>query len=334
MGRDGATQPSRLASIDAYRGFVMLLLLAEVLRFCTVSVGLPDSSFWRFLCYHQTHAAWVGVSLHDMIMPSFCFLVGMSLAYSLARRKARGATPAELWRHVVLRSFLLIALGMANIVIHNHQVMYPFDWILPQIGLGYIGLFWVSQRPAREAWFYFVLILILDWLAFALYPTPATDFDYSKVGVSQSWLNENGLTGFEAHWQKNSNVAWAFDVWLLNLFQAESPLGFARGLTTLNFVPTISTMILGLIAGRVVRSEKDTWEKLRWLVSAGVLGILSGWLLSSTGYCPLVKWLWTPSWVLFSGGLCLNVLAFSFLIVDVKGYKRVVFPLIVIGMNS
>src|SRR5262249_55475725 len=109
-----ATQTDRLASIDAYRGFVMFLLLAEVLRLCDVATALSDSGFWQFLCRHQTHAAWVGVSLHDMIMPSFCFLVGVSLAYSLARRKARGATPAELWRHVVLRSFLLIALGMAN----------------------------------------------------------------------------------------------------------------------------------------------------------------------------------------------------------------------------
>lgn len=335
--RNTKPQEIRLASIDAYRGLVMFLLLAEAFQLCTVALAVPDSYVWQFLCQHQTHAAWVGTSLHDLIMPSFCFLVGVSLPFSIAGRLARGATTGDLWRHAGIRSLLLIVLGWAIVALHAHQLMLinPFTLVLPQIGLGYAGLFWLGLRPSRESWAYFAMILVVYWLAFALYPLPASDFDYAKVGVSQGWLQEHGLTGFAAHWQKNSSVAWAFDTWLLNLYpREESFVGFSNGLTTLNFIPTLATMILGLMAGRALRSERTSWAKIRWLVVAGIFGLAGGWTLGVTGICPVVKWIWTPSWVLFSGGWCLLLLAGSFLVVDVWGYRRAVLPLTIIGMNS
>ena len=81
---------SRLASIDAYRGLVMLLMMGEVLRLCAVSRAVPDSGFWKLLCHHQSHVEWVGCSLHDLIQPGFSFLVGVALPFSIASRVARG----------------------------------------------------------------------------------------------------------------------------------------------------------------------------------------------------------------------------------------------------
>ena len=63
--------PGRLASVDAYRGFVMFLMLGEVLALSRVAEALPGSEFWAFLAHHQSHVAWVGCSLHDLIQPSF-----------------------------------------------------------------------------------------------------------------------------------------------------------------------------------------------------------------------------------------------------------------------
>jgi len=334
--RDPKPQKFRLTSIDCYRGLVMFLLLAEAFHLCDVAAAVPEYCFWQFLCHQQSHAAWVGTSLHDLIMPSFCFLVGVSLPFSIAGRLAQGAKDADLWRHAVVRSLLLIVLGWILAALFARQmVINPFDWVLPQVGLGYAGLFWLGFRPSREAWSCIAIILVSYWLAFALYPLPASDFDYSKVGVSEVWLHENRLTGFAAHWQKNSNVAWAFDTWFFNLFPRKEPfLGFSNGLATLNFIPTLATMILGLIAGRVLRSPRSSWEKIRWLAVAGILGLAGGWVLGVTGICPVVKWIWTPSWVIFSGGWCFLLLAGSFLVVDVWGYSRAVFPLTIIGMNS
>ena len=326
----------RLTSVDAYRGFVMFLLLAEALQLCKVAEAVPDSAFWQFLCQQQSHAEWIGVNLHDLIMPSFCFLVGVSLPFSIARRTMQGARPWDLWIHAVIRSVLLIGLGLANAALHARQmIVYPFDWILPQIGLAYPALFWMAFKPSRIAWISILVILVVCWLAFALYPIPSPDFDYERVGVSQAWLQAHGLNGFEAHWQKNSNVAWAFDIWLLNLYPRMEPfVGFPKGMTTLNFVPTLATMILGLMAGRILQSDRAPWGKLRWQFSAGILGLTGGWALSITGYCPLVKAIWTPSWVLFSGGWCFLLLGCSFLFVDWWGYARLAFPFVVIGMNA
>lgn len=314
----------------------MFLLLAEAFQLCKVAAAVPESVFWQFLCQQQSHAEWVGANLHDLIMPSFCFLAGVSLPFSIARRTAEGARLRDLWFHTIIRSFLLIGLGLANAALHARQmIVYPFDWVLPQIGLGYPGLFWLALKPSRIAWISVVVILVVCWLAFALYPVPDPDFDYDRVGVSQRWLEEHGLKGFEAHWQKNSNAAWAFDTWLLNLYPHQKPfVGFPKGMTTLNFVPTLATMILGLMAGRILRSDLVSWSKLRWLVSAGLFGLLGGWALGGSGFCPLVKAIWTPSWVLFSGGWCFLLLGCSFLLVDWWGCARLAFPFTVIGMNA
>src|SRR3974390_3318254 len=107
------TAPSRrLGSIDAYRGLVMFLMMAEVLRFCAVAHAVKGSWIWEFLCHHQSHVEWIGCVLHDTIQPSFSFLVGVALPFSLASRRARGQTTGMMTLHAVWRSLVLIFLGV------------------------------------------------------------------------------------------------------------------------------------------------------------------------------------------------------------------------------
>src|SRR3954470_18053731 len=88
--------PTRSTALDAYRGLVMFLMMAELLRLPQVAKALPESGFWRFLAWHQSHVEWVGCSLHDLIQPSFSFLVGAALPFSIAARAARGQTPGRM----------------------------------------------------------------------------------------------------------------------------------------------------------------------------------------------------------------------------------------------
>lgn len=324
---------TRLTSADIYRGFVMLLMMAEVLHFGDVSEALPESSFWSFLAFHQDHVEWVGCSLHDMIQPSFSFLVGVVLPYSIASRLTQESSFSKVFAHALKRSLILILLGIFLRSQYKTQTYFTFEDTLSQIGLGYPFLFLLGFRSQKVQISALIIILVGYWLAFALYPLPDANFDYASVGVAKDW--EHNLTGFAAHWNKNTNFAWAFDQWFLNLFPREKP--FIRnggGYSTLSFIPTLGTMILGLLAGNILKSDIIPQEKLKKFIIFGVSGVIIGLILNRLGICPNVKRIWTPTWVVFSGGLCFLFLAFFYWIIDIKEKTNWAYFLKVIGMNS
>jgi predicted acyltransferase len=328
-----AAEVPRLTSLDAYRGFVMFLMMAEVLRLAEVTARVPGSWLWGALAYHQTHVPWAGCSLHDLIQPSFSFMVGVAVPYSLASRQAKGQSTPFLVGHAFWRAFVLVALGIFLRSFGYDHTRFTFEDTLTQIGLGYGVLFLLGLRPTRDAWAAVALVLAGYWVAFAMYPLPGPGFDWSLTGVTPDWAYN--YQGFAAHWNKNTNLAWAFDRWFLNLFPPDGWFTFNRGgYATLSFIPTLGTMLLGLVAGRVMRSDRTPRAKLTWLVAAGAGLLAAGWLLDVTGICPSVKRIWTPAWTLFSGGWCLLLLAGFFAVVDMRGLRRPAVPLVVIGMNS
>jgi predicted acyltransferase len=324
----------RVVSIDAYRGLVMLLMMAEVLELYRVSEALPGSRAWAFLAYHQSHVAWIGCSLHDLIQPSFSFLVGVALPFSLARRQREGQPQWRRTLHAFWRTLLLVLLGVFLRSTHSPHTNWTFEDTLTQIGLGYGFLYLLALRSARVQWVALAVILAGYWLAFVLHPLPGPGFDWARAGVTPD--TPGVLSGFAGHWGLNTNLAWRFDTWFLNLFPRQEP--FTRdggGYATLSFIPTLATMILGLIAGNVLRRDGTRpARKVAWLAAAGVIALAAGWLLGAAGVCPVVKRIWTPTWVLFSGGWCFLFLAASYLVVDVWGWRRWAFALVVVGTNS
>jgi predicted acyltransferase len=325
--------PGRVASIDAYRGLVMFLMMAEVLHLARVASAHPDSGIWRFLGWHQTHVEWFGCTLHDLIQPSFSMLVGVALPFSLASRLARGQTLGRMTLHASWRALLLVALGIFLRSIGRPETNFTFEDTLTQIGLGYLPLFLLALGPPRVWWGALVVLLVGYWTAFALYPLPDASFDTTAVGVPADW--PHNFTGFAAHWNKNTNAAWAFDTWFLNLFPRSKPFTHnGGGYATLSFIPTLGTMILGLIAGDWLRRGDSAGRKIGKLVLAGAALLAAGLALNYSGVCPIVKRIWTPSWTLFSGGWCFLILAGFYAVMDVAGFRGWAFPLRVIGMNS
>jgi len=294
---------------------------------------MPESGFWKFLCHHQSHVEWIGCSLHDLIQPSFSFLVGVALPFSIASRAACGQSRTSMTWHAAWRALVLVLLGVFLRSLGRPQTNWTFEDTLSQIGMGYVFLFLLGFRPMGDQWIALGLILVGYWAAFALYPLADADFDYAKVGVARDWPHL--MSGLAAHWNKNSNLAWAFDTWFLNLFPRQKPFAFnGGGYATLSFVPTLGTMILGLIAGGVLRSARSATAKVKWLTIAGVISLAAGAAFGWLGICPVVKRIWTPSWVLFSGGWCFLLLAAFYAVMDLWHSKRWAFPLVVIGMNS
>jgi heparan-alpha-glucosaminide N-acetyltransferase len=328
-----AAGATRVTSIDAFRGFVMFLMLAEAMRLWTLHDAFPESRFWAIVAYNTTHVPWQGCSLHDLIQPAFSFLAGAALPFSIASRRARGEPFGRMLAHAVSRSAILILLGIFLRSLERPTTYWTFEDTLTQIGLGYTFLFLLAFASLRVQIVAFAAILVGFWAAFALYPLPGPGFDYAQVGVRPDWPHL--YTGFLAHFNKNSNLSWAFDVWFLNLFPREAPFRFnSGGWSTLSFVPTLATMMLGMWAGRWLMTPRPAIEKLKGLVAAGVALALAGLLFQWLHLSPIVKRIWTSSYTLYSGGLVVLMLAAFYAAIEWKGWKRWSFPLLVIGANS
>jgi predicted acyltransferase len=329
----GVQPITRVGSIDAFRGFVMFLMLAEAMRLWTLHDAFPGSTFWAIVAYNTTHVPWQGCSLHDLIQPAFSFLAGASLPFSIASRRAKGESFGRMLGHAVRRSLILILLGIFLRSMERPMTYWTFEDTLTQIGLGYTFLFLLAFASLRVQIGVFVAILVGFWTAFVLYPLPGPNFDYAAVGVPPNWPHL--YTGFLAHFNMNSNLSWAFDTWFLNLFPRESPFLYNDGgWSTLSFIPTLATMQLGTMTGIWLKGTKAPGDKLRGLVIAGVALVLGGLVLQWLGICPIVKRIWTSAYTLYSGGLILLILAGIYALMEVKGWTKWSFWLMVIGANS
>jgi predicted acyltransferase len=290
-----------------------------------------DSAVWDFLAYQFDHVPWIGCSFWDLIQPSFMFMVGVAMPYSFAKRRERGDSELSLFLHVLGRSLILILLGVFLSSNGARETNFTFVNVLTQIGLGYTFLYLLLGRGVAVQLTAVAAILAGYWYVFFNHPLPGSEFDPAAVGLPKDWEQ---MTGLFAHWNKNANFAADFDVWFLNLFPRAQPFRFnSGGYQTLNFVPSLATMILGLMAGELLRGPRDAWQKARVLIGAGALCLVLGPVAGGT-ICPVVKRIWTPSWTLFSAGWTFWMLAAFYWIIDLRGHRAWAFPLVVVGMNS
>jgi predicted acyltransferase len=329
--RSAPASPHRLVSLDAYRGAIMLLMASSGFGVPQIAQNFPESGMWKFLGHEFDHTAWTGCTLWDLIQPSFMFMVGVALPWSVSNRRERGQGFGRMFGHALWRGLLLVLLAVFLTSAWSKHTEWVFTNVLSQIGLGYPLLFLLHRAKPRIQWLAAFGILFAYWLAFALHPGAPAGFDWKSVGVPADWPH---LSGFAAHWEKNANFAATFDLWFLNLFPRETPFAFnTGGYQTLNFIPSLATMIFGMIAGRLLRSDLSLAEKLKRLAIAGVAGIIAGVALDGAGLCPIGKRIWTPSWALFSGGIVTLLLAAFVAAIEWRGWKRWAFPLVVAGLN-
>ena len=328
MAEIGIEKKQRLLSLDMYRGLVLALLLLEAANYGwqhAIAKAHPGSWLAQMIDYHASHVAWRGCSLWYMIQPSFMFMVGVSMAYSYAKRASLGQSRRMMLRHAIGRALILLLLGLVLRSSYTEHINWTFEDVIQQIALGYVALFllwnrgWKVQAGAAAG------ILIGYWLLFALWPTVEGD------GTEGAW------TGWLAHWNKNANPAHYFDVWFLNLFpRHEAFVANRGGYVTLSFIPSLATMLFGLMAGEFLRrsGKKATWAVVKKLALWGGVGLALGLVLDLTNICPMVKRIWTPSFALWSGGWCLLILAGLYAMVDLRGYRWIAKPFAVLGMNS
>ena len=340
------TQPSgtvvreRLKSLDAYRGLIMIILafggfgLASAANL-QLEIN-PESQFWTIVQNQFMHAQWAGCRFWDMIQPSFMFMVGVSMAYSYAKRQKMGHLYTRMLSHACWRSLALVFLGVFLSSNGGRSINWTFANVLCQIGLGYSFLFLLWRRSLRAQAIAAAALLIGTWLLYVLYPGTGIDIQAgaAEVGVAAEWAKEH-LADVGASWHKNANVGHAVDLWFLNQFPRAEAFVFNKGgYPPINFIPAIATMLFGLMCGELLRLERTGSQKVKVLLIAGISALAAGQLLHLAGICPIVKRIWTPSWALLSGGWCCLILALLYGVVDVLKLQRWSFPLTVVGLNS
>ncbi len=326
--------PQRLLSLDAYRGLIMVTLAFTGFGLAGTAVRhlqkQPGDPLWQQVHHQFEHVEWGGCGYWDMIQPSFMFMVGVAMAFSYAKRRQLGQSYLGMLGHAMVRSLVLILLG----------VYFSGRWelmnVLTQIGLGYTFLFLLWGRSVRVQAAVAAGLLVGTWLLYMLYPTSGIDLARGapEVGVSAEWAQKY-LADVNPHWHKNANVGHAIDRVILNVLPNPDEFRFNRGgYQTINFVPSLATMLFGLMCGELLRTRRPHRDKLLILLGAGLAGLAVGFLLDITGVCPSIKRIWTPSWALFSTGWCCLILMSFYGIIDVIGLRGWAWPLVIVGVNS
>jgi predicted acyltransferase len=388
----GGRPPGRLTSLDAYRGFIMTMLAAEgfgILAFSQIDASSPvwqshDRAWWQNFAFHFDHPAWRSafdyfkVSFWDLIQPAFMFMVGVAMPFSSARREQMGQSFFSRTLHALIRSVVLVLMGVFLYSIGHERTNWIFPNVLCQIGLGYFFAWLLLNRSAKVQIAALAVILVGYWGWFRMNPPP-DGYDYAAVGVTDH--QNEVFEGSFAAWSKNSNIAFRFDQWLLPKLRtvpvvavpsdltnpsepaelaadsgttapaappAPQPGWFRRwflsnpepytfnggGYTTLSFIPSIGTALLGILCGQLLLAPGySRFARLGLLVAAAAASLLLG-ISADLTVCPIVKRIWTPSWVLFSGGYVIGLLALFYLVFDVLPLKPLAFPLVVVGSNS
>src|SRR5437773_927325 len=205
MADQSPSPPSRLGSLDAYRGFIMLVMASGGFGFAQVAKQhFPDNPLWKFLAYEFDHVPWRGCSLWDLIQPSFMFMVGVALPFSLASRRKKQSFSRMLF-HAMIRSTILVWLGVLLRSLGKSRLNFTFEDVLTQMGLGYTFLFLLAWTRVRTQLIAAFAILFVYWAAFRLYPAPPPEADVAAIG--NNLKPEERPKGNAAHWDKNTNLA-------------------------------------------------------------------------------------------------------------------------------
>jgi predicted acyltransferase len=301
-------KPGRLLSIDALRGFDMFWILGidEVLLVLREAFPNPVTNF---LAAQVTHSDWAGITPYDLIFPLFIFLAGLSAVFSLNRilqSKGRGAA----LRRIFIRSLLLYTMGIIYYISFLPWGQVRLLGVLQRIALGYLftGLIYVffQWRGLLAA---LVILLVSYWALMTFVPVPNVGAGYFSEGLNlANYIDRHYLPLYK----------WDHD---------HDPEGL------LSTLPAIGTCILGALAGIwIKREEVNEQKKVFGLLGVGLVCLALGYLWGLE--FPIIKKIWTSSYVLVAGGYSLLLLALFYQVIEIWRLKKWATPFLWIGSNA
>jgi len=305
-----AVPTGRIVSIDALRGFDMFWIIGGGAAVGALA-GVYEHPATQWIATQLTHVRWRGFHFEDLIMPLFLFITGVVMPLSFVRRRQRGQSRGRILGHVLVRVLVLWVLGMikqGHLLEYDLSKLHLYSNTLQAIASGYLVTALVLLYCRRVA------VHAAIWLGLLL--------GYWALLV---WGPVSGPAG--DRFGETGNFAMFIDELVLGRFRDGTTYTWV--LSSMTFAATV---MLGAFAGRWLMSGGRGGIKAIGLLIAGVVCLGLGWVWD--GWFPIIKHIWTSSFVLFSGGLCLLLLGGFYLVIDVWGLRRWAFPFVVIGSNA
>lgn len=299
----------RVISVDALRGFDMFWIMGGDMAF----KGLDNVFHNRisgFLKENLDHVEWFGFHFYDIIMPLFLFLVGVSMVYSYRKRLTETNSDLPIWKHTLKRIIILWILGMmvqGDLLRFDPNRIQFYTNTLQAIASGYlISTIFVLYLPVIYQIAATIGLMLVYWAVIALIPIGGT--------TANAYTPEGNVAFFVEKAVMGRFIGWGTYTWIVS---------------TINFGATV---MLGVFSGYIMQSKGDKMRKVRDYVIFGVALIILALILDI--WHPIIKKIWTSSFVLFSGGICVLMLAAFYLLIDVWGWRKGNKWLIVLGSNA
>lgn len=299
----------RVVSVDALRGFDMFWIMGGDIGFQALD-KVFHNKLSGFVKVQFDHVEWLGFHFEDIIMPLFLFLVGISMVYSYRKRLSNGSSDKSLWIHTIKRVALLWLLGMmvqGNLLLYDINHIQFYTNTLQAIASGYlIATIFILYLPVLCQIFATAGLMIAYWAILALIPVGGTTANaYSPDGNVAMFVEKAVMGRF---------IGWGTYTWIVS---------------SLNFGASV---MLGVFAGYIMQSSNEKLKKFRIYLIMGSLLIILALILNI--WHPIIKHIWTSSFVLFAGGISVLMLSVFYLAIDVWNIRKGTRWMIIIGSNA
>ncbi len=298
------TTNQRLLSLDFMRGLIMVLLMLESTRLYDNIFEVTEGTGIEFFVIQFFHHPWNGLRFWDLVQPGFMFMAGTAMAYSLHRQQMNGMKWSESFVKVLKRSGWLFFFGVLDYAVRPEGLSFELWDVLTQLSFTTL-----------------VAFLIFRWSY-----TNQLIFSFGLLLLTEVLYRFTNIAGFDQPFTDQHNFGNYMDLILMNKIND-------GGWVAINCIPTAAHTIWGVLAGKLLLSDKPGNEKVKWLVIGGIAGLIIGYTMNVT-ITPIIKRIATSSFTLASGGWCLLALALFYWWIDIKNHKQRLDFFIIVGTNS
>lgn len=296
----------RLASLDFYRGLIMILLMIDSTGLYEHWVSMTEpGSFIHSVAIQFTHYPWHGLHFWDLIQPGFMFIAGVAMAFSLYKQTAHGVPWKKQASKALRRSGWLFFWGVLDYAVRGDHLSFELWDVLTQMSFTMLVAFLIFRwKTGYQLLFSLGLLILTECL-----------YRYTNVpGFNQPFTDQHNFGNY-------------IDLILMNKINP-------GGWVAINCIPTAAHTIWGAVAGKWLLSLPNDKTKIIRISILGVVALILGYGLNIAGITPIIKRIATTSFTLASGGWCLLGLAFLYAWIDVLQHKKFLNFFLIVGMNS